>query len=148
MKKLILVYAAVLISVCVFAQTDTSNGKRSPIDFNRTDDGMNQNRNTNNTQNQHLQINPVDKSQPDGVMMQNGKMMMIKNGKATILDHDMPMNNGSKIMSDGTFIKKDGTKLMMKDGQHIDMSGNMVPMKTNKDRNMYLVPDSTKNKDY
>ena len=72
--------------------------------------------------------------------------MMVKNGQMTSLDHDMTMSNGTKIKSDGTCIKKDGTKKMMKEGQHMDMSGNMIPMKTNKDKNMYLVPDSTKKK--
>jgi len=81
-------------------------------------------------------------------MMQNGKMMQVKNGQMTSLDNDMTMSNGTKIMRDGTCIKKDGTKKKMKEGQHMDMSGNMISMKTIKDKNMYLVPDSTKKKKY
>jgi len=135
MKKLILVFVAIAITAGAYAQDGSTNRKMSPQDLN-------------NTQKQNLQNNPVDKSHPDGVMMQNGKMMMVKNGQMTSLDHDMTMSNGTKIKSDGTCIKKDGTKKMMKEGQHMDMSGNMIPMKTNKDKNMYLVPDSTKKKKY
>jgi hypothetical protein len=39
-------------------------------------------------------------------------------------------------MKDGTCIKKDGTKTTMKEGEHMDLSGNMIPMKANKERNM------------
>ena len=59
----------------------------------------------------------------------------------------MTLSNGTKIRNDGTCTKKDGTTVMMKEGQHMDMSGNMNPMKTNKDKNMYLVPETTRRKD-
>ncbi|MFO7369034.1 MAG: DUF6799 domain-containing protein [Bacteroidales bacterium] len=132
MKKLIIVFAAIAIATCAYTQTDSTDRKMSLV-------------NMNNNQNQNLLNNPVGISLPDGVTMQNGKMMMVKNGQTTILDHDMTMSNGTKVMSDGTCIKKDGTKLMMKEGQHVDMSGNMMPIKTNKDKDMNIVPDSTKN---
>ena len=134
MKKLILVFVAIAITAGAYAQSDSTNKKMSPRDMN-------------NNQIQKVQDNPVDKSCPDGVMMQNGKMMMVKNGQTTILDHDMTMTNGTKIMSDGTCIKRDSTKMMMQEGQHMDMSGNMIPMKTNTDTNIYPVPDSTSKKD-
>lgn len=105
---------------------------------------MNTNNDKNMDINQNMQSNPVDKSHPDGVMMQNGKIMKVKNGQMTRLDHDMTMTNGTRIMSDGTCTKKDGSKVMLKEGQHMDMSGNMVPMKTSTNKNMYLVPDSTR----
>src|ERR1035437_4280701 len=128
MKKLILVFVAIAITAGAYAQADSTNRKMSPQDKN-------------NNQNQNVQNNPVDKSLPDGVMMQNGKMMKVENGQTTILrEQDMTLSNGTKIMSDGTCIKKDGTKTKMKEGQHMDMSGNMIPMKTNKDKNMYLAP--------
>lgn len=135
MKKIILVFVAIAITAGAYAQASSINRKMSPQDMN-------------NNQNKSVQNHPVDKSYPDGVMKKNGKMMMVKNGQMTSLDHDMTMSNGTKIKSDGTCIKKDGTKKMMKEGQHMDMSGNMIPMKTNKDKNMYLVPDSTKKKGY
>lgn len=100
----------------------------------------------NNNQNQNMQNNPVDESLPNGVVMQDGKMMKVNNGKMTILDYDMTMSNGTRIRSDGSYIKKDGNKMMMKDGQHMDMEGKITLIKA-KSKNMYLVPDSMLKKD-
>lgn len=141
MKKLILVLATISISYGAYAQTDSTNRKMSPPDINNTDDGINKNRDMNKSNSQDLQ-----NTHPDGVMMQNGKMVIVKGGRTTVLDQELTMSNGTRIMKDGTSIKKDGTKVMMTEGQHMDFAGNMVPMKTNKDKNMYLVPDSTKSK--
>lgn len=131
MKKLILVFVAIAITAGAYAQTDSINKKMI--------------QRTNSQQNQNVQNNPVDKSHPDGAMMQNGKMMKVKNGQITSLQgDDMILSNGTKIRSDGTCTKKDGTTVMMKEGQHMDMSGKMTSMKTNKDNNMYLIPDTTR----
>jgi hypothetical protein len=47
----------------------------------------------------------------DGVMMQDGKMMMMKNGKATgAMQDSMAMPNGARVMSDGTVKMKDGSE--------------------------------------
>ena len=67
---------------------------------------------------------------PDGYMIQNGKMMMVKNGKMTMIEKDITLSNGTMIMRNGNYINKGGTKMMMKEGQHMDMSGKMIPMKT------------------
>ncbi|MBK5285131.1 MAG: hypothetical protein JJE25_06980 [Bacteroidia bacterium] len=154
-KKLILASTVLLLSIGAIAQQDSSNRNMNH--------DMNNNKMDNSVNHQ-----PMDNSHPDGVMMQNGKVMMVRNGKMTPMDHDMTMSNGTKVMSTGTILKKDGTKMMMKDGQHIDMSGNIMPMqnsrtetpvqpsqrpteknnlKPNRDKNMYLVPDSTLKKD-
>lgn len=131
MKNLILVFAAIAISAGAYAQTDSTNTKTNQRDMN-------------NNQNQNVQNKSADKSQPDGVVMKNGKMMTVKNGQLSMLkENEMTMSNGTKIMSDGTYIKKDGTKMTLNEGQHMDMSGNIEPMETNKDKKIYLVPDST-----
>lgn len=60
----------------------------------------------------------------DGVMMKDGKMMMMKDGKASgAMTKDMMMNDGTKVMMDGSMMKKDGSKMMMKDGEMMDMGG-------------------------
>lgn len=129
MKKTILAFTAFIITLGAYAQTDSSGKKMTPPDINNTNDSINQNRDMNNYQNQNIQNNPVDKSQPDGVMMQNRKMMMVKDGKMTILDHDMTMSNGITVMSNGSYMKKGGAKMMFKEGEHMDMSGSLTPMK-------------------
>ena len=61
----------------------------------------------------------------DGVMMMDGKVMMMKDGKAMPMDKDMTMSDGSKVMMDGTVMKKDGSKMTMQNGDSMDMSGMM-----------------------
>ena len=121
MKKLILAVATIAFTAGACALNDSTSDRNSLQD-------------TNNTQGQNEHDNPVDKRHPDGVIMQNGKIMKVKNGKMTSLDKDMTMSNGTKIMNDGTFVKKDGTKMKMKEGQHIDMSGNITFTNENVDR--------------
>lgn len=144
MKKLVLVFATIAITAGAYAQSDSMARKMNPSDTASTYGGMNQSRDLHNNRSQTIQNNRVDKSHPDGVMIQNGKVLLVKNGQKTILDRDLTLSNGTKIMSDGTWFKKDGTKVTLKEGQHIDMAGNLIPMKTNKDKNMYLVPNTNK----
>lgn len=135
MKKLILIFAAIAITAGAYAQAGSAIRIMSPRDRY-------------NSQKEDLQNKPIEKSHPDGVIMQNGKMMKVQNGKMTNLDNDITMSNGTKVMSDGTYIKKDGTKMTLKEGQHIDMQGKIIFIKTDKDKNMHHVPDSTRNKDF
>jgi hypothetical protein len=62
-----------------------------------------------------------------GVMMKDGKMMMMKDGKATgPMEHEMTMGDGTKMMMDGTMKMKDGKEMHMKDGQMMMMDGHMM----------------------
>jgi hypothetical protein len=63
----------------------------------------------------------------NGVMMHDGKMMMMKDGKATTpMEHPMTMSNGAMVMNDGTVKMKDGTETHMKDGQMMMMDGHIM----------------------
>jgi hypothetical protein len=63
----------------------------------------------------------------DGVMMRDGKMMMMKDGKATgAMENSMAMPNGATVMNDGTVKMKDGSETHMKDGQMMMMDGHMM----------------------
>jgi hypothetical protein len=63
----------------------------------------------------------------DGVMMHDGKMMMMKGGKASgPMEKDMTMSNGTTVMSDGTVKMKDGGETHMKEGQMMMMDGHMM----------------------
>ncbi len=63
----------------------------------------------------------------DGVMMQDGKMMMMKDGKAAgPMENSMTMSDGTIVMGDGTVKMKDGTEAHMKDGQMMMMDGHMM----------------------
>jgi hypothetical protein len=109
MKKLIFVCAAIALSFASFAQTDTTMKK---MDHDKM-----------------MNHHQMDMSKTDGCMMMNGKMMMIKDGKMSAMKKQMTMSNGTKCMVDGMCVKKDGTKMTMKDGDHMDMSGNIHPKK-------------------
>ena len=61
----------------------------------------------------------------DGVMMKDGKMMVMKDGKSMMMDKEMMMKNGTTVMMDGTVKMKDGKTMMMKEGDMMDMAGKM-----------------------
>lgn len=64
-------------------------------------------------------------SKKDGVVMMGGKMMMVKDGKVSSLRKQMTLGNGTTVMTDGLCTKKDGTKMIMNEGDHLDMAGNI-----------------------
>jgi Ni/Co efflux regulator RcnB len=62
----------------------------------------------------------------DGIMMHGGKLIVMKEGKASTMTEDMTMANGSMVMKDGSVKMKDGSTTMLKNGDHMDMQGNIV----------------------
>ena len=61
----------------------------------------------------------------DHLMMHDGKMMSVKEGKATPMTETMTLPNGTQVMADGTVMMKDGKKMMLKEGQEIGTDGKM-----------------------
>jgi hypothetical protein len=108
MKKSMLVStAAILISVASFAQSDfTSKNSRDTLKTSQT-----------------------VKAYPDGVMMTEGTMKLVKNEVVTPLDAEITMSNGTKVSVSGTIIYKNKTQSMMKEGQHMDMNGVLTETK-------------------
>ncbi len=68
----------------------------------------------------------------DCVMMEDGKMMVMKGGNTMAMDKDMKMTNGTMVMSDGTVKMENGKTMMMKDGDCMYMDGKMTKMKMDK----------------
>jgi len=58
-------------------------------------------------------------------MMKDGKMMHHKDGKTMPMEKDMTMANGTKCMTNGECIMKNGEKKMMKEGECMDTKGTM-----------------------
>ncbi len=127
MKKVILVFAALAFTAGAYTQTGSTNKQQNPRKMNKTE-------------HQNVHHHRGEKMHPDGVMMQDGKILKVENGQMTTLDHDMTMSNGTNIFIDGRYTDQDGTRSTLKEGQHIDMEGNLTFLE--KDKNMYLVPDS------
>ncbi len=109
MKKLILSIATVLITTGVYAQAESTfkTEKKSEKKYYSGSENRNP---------------------PDGFMLYNGEFLMVKNGKMTSVKNDTTLSDGTIIMSDGHYKKKDGSKIMLKEGEHMDMSGKITPI--------------------
>jgi len=66
------------------------------------------------------------KSGADYCTMKDGKMTMMKGGKAMPMMADMTMSDGSMCMTDGTCKMKDGTTMKLKEGECMMMNGRMT----------------------
>jgi hypothetical protein len=74
-----------------------------------------------------LQAPNIKAADADGVMMHDGKMMMMKDSKPTSpMENAMTMTNGATVTPDGTVKMKDGGETHMKDGQMMMMDGHMI----------------------
>ncbi|MGH7923577.1 MAG: DUF6799 domain-containing protein [Candidatus Binatus sp.] len=63
----------------------------------------------------------------DGVMMHDGKMMMMKAGQpATAMDHEVTMSDGTIVEVDGAVKSKDGKEFHLQDGEMIMMDGHLM----------------------
>lgn len=62
------------------------------------------------------------------LMMMDGKMMHIKDGKTMELTQEMKLSNGATIAKDGTMKMKNGETQKLKDGEMIYMDGKMGKM--------------------
>jgi len=62
----------------------------------------------------------------DGAMMKDGKMMVTKDGKSMIMEKDMTLTDGTKVMTDGKVMTPNGKVVMMKNGEMITMEGKIM----------------------
>jgi uncharacterized protein YdeI (BOF family) len=106
MKKIFFLVAAILFSNCINAQENTKMNKMGKMKGQK-----------------------MTKMHPDGVMMTEGKMYLIVKGKTTMMENEVTLNNGTRVMADGNYLLKDGTKMMLTEGDHLNLAGNMVQMK-------------------
>jgi hypothetical protein len=65
------------------------------------------------------------KMMKDCVMMENGKMMVMKGGKPMAMYQDMTLTNGATVSTDGTVKMQEGTSTQLKDGDCVYMDGKM-----------------------
>ena len=64
----------------------------------------------------------------DCVMMKDGKMRHIMNGKATMMEKDINFPNGTKAVIDGNIKVKDVSSMMLINGDGVMMKAEMTPM--------------------
>lgn len=133
-KKALLVIVVVTMSAGAYAQTNSPDSNNKHRDQHKT------------TMDKNHQQYPNNYKHPDGYMLQNGKMVLYKNGKITSIDKDVTLPDGTVIMKNGSYKQKDGSNNLFKEGDHIDMMGNRVPMDNSKNYNK-TQSDKTMKKD-
>jgi len=127
----------VLLSYAANAQQDTANRKSDPVNIQLEMDKQNEiDENNNMNQNQNRKSPGTMKDtimqhhmKSDHMMMQRGKMVMMKDGKIMAIEKDMTFKNGTICMTDGKCKMKDGTSMMMMEGDMMDMDGKLLPEK-------------------
>jgi hypothetical protein len=72
----------------------------------------------------------------DCVMMKNGNLLQMKDGKTMDFSQDITLTDGTTIMKDGTVKKKDGTTVTLKEGDCIMMDGTVKHMGMKKKKDM------------
>jgi hypothetical protein len=70
---------------------------------------------------------PVMAAEKDGVMMRDGKMWRLQDGKEIgRMDRETTMTNGTRVMMSGKMVMKDGKEMQMQEGQTVMLDGKMM----------------------
>ena len=70
---------------------------------------------------------PPANADMDGVMMHDGKMMMMKAGHpATAMDHEVTMSDGTIVEVDGAVKPKNAPEFHLQNGEMIMMDGHLM----------------------
>jgi hypothetical protein len=68
-----------------------------------------------------------DAAEMEGVMMRNGKMMIIKHGKPAMpMDEDITVGDGTVVSADGNVKLKGGREFRMRNGQVMMRDGHLI----------------------
>ncbi len=115
MKKYWLLALFVVFSVAIFGCTQ----------------GLSKNSNSNPTTQKTSQKSMESEEEmmaEEGFEMTNGKMMMVneKTKISTAMERDATLNDGTKVMTDGKVVRKDGTSFMLKENESIWMDGSFM----------------------
>ena len=70
---------------------------------------------------------PAMAVEKDGVMMKNGKMVRLQDGKDIgRMDRETTMSNGTRIMMNGKMVMKDGKAIQLQEGQSLMLDGKLI----------------------
>ena len=70
---------------------------------------------------------PAMAEEKDGVMMREGKMQRMQDGKEIgRMDREMTMMNGARVMMNGKMVMKDGKEMQLQEGQMVMLNGKMA----------------------
>ena len=66
-------------------------------------------------------------AEKDAVMMKNGKMVRMQDGKEIArLDRELTLSNGTKVMMNGKMMTKDGKEMQLQEGQVMMLDGKLI----------------------
>ena len=70
---------------------------------------------------------PVMAAEKDGVMMRDGKMWRLQDGKEIgRMDRETTMTNGTRVMMSGKMVMKDGKEMQLQEGQVMMLDGKLI----------------------
>lgn len=70
---------------------------------------------------------PAMAAEKDGVMMKDGKMVRLQDGKDIgRMDREMTMTNGTRVMMNGKMVLKDGKEGKLQEGQSLMLDGKLI----------------------
>ena len=71
-------------------------------------------------------VSSVVAAEKNGIMMQDGKLMMMHDGKeVSRMDRETTLSNGTRILTNGKMIMKDGKEMKLQEGQTVMLDGKM-----------------------
>ena len=70
---------------------------------------------------------PVLAAEKDGVMMKDGKVVRLSEGKEIgRMDRETTLSNGAKVTMNGKILLKDGKETQLQEGQIVMLDGKMI----------------------
>ncbi len=80
-------------------------------------------------------VNSQPLAMGDYVTMTDGNMMVIRSGMMELMDVNITLPNGTVVMKNGSYRLPNGSVNKMKDGDRIDVNGNLSSDKVHKINN-------------
>ncbi len=60
------------------------------------------------------------------VLKEGGKVWVVKNGEVVLVEKEITLPDGTIVMANGKYMKSGQSPMMLKEGQAIDLNGNIV----------------------
>jgi len=145
MKKTLLLVAAITFSLGISAQDNRTSTQQGTQSNTQQPDTREQGKmGTDQQQPASQQANRQSGNQQstmaqDHIMMKNGRMMVVKGAVTSNMDTEMTLSDGTVVSTTGVVKTADGKTIVMKDGEMINMKGQM--MKAEKMRDHMMMRD-------
>ena len=76
----------------------------------------------------------MDNMSQDHIMMQDGRVMIRRNGETLPMDEEITLPDGTRVKSDGTVRMPDGAMRMLAEGETMLLQGERVDAENMSDR--------------